>query len=190
MSNVIHLRMFDLILRCNLTYPFTSVYRGEKKAVKVLHDFTDSVIRERREELKEQISQRQRRRVSLENDLGMKKKMVLMDVLLQSTIDGQPLSNADIREEVDNFMFAGHDTTTSGIAFTLFCLAKHPRVQANVLKEIHEVMGEDKTTPMTLHMLNDLHYLDLVLKEVLRLYPPVPIIGRAIEEDLEISECR
>ena len=39
------------------------------------------------------------------DDIGGKKKMALLDLLLQSTVDEKPLSNDDIREEIDTFMF-------------------------------------------------------------------------------------
>lgn len=173
-----------MILRNNLTFPFSKAARQERKALKVLHEFTDSVIVARRKE----ILQQNKNMSSNTDDVGIKKKQALLDVLLQSTIDGKPLTNQDIREEVDTFMFEGHDTTTSGITFALYCLATHPEVQQKVVREIHDVIGEDKKTPVTLQMLNDLNYLDLVLKEVLRLYPSVPLFGRLIEEDTVISK--
>ncbi|KAJ8929253.1 hypothetical protein NQ314_018077, partial [Rhamnusium bicolor] len=55
-------------------------------------------------------------------DWGEKKKMDFLDILLQSSIDGEPLSREDIREE-------GHDTSSSAISFTVFLLANHPEVQ-------------------------------------------------------------
>lgn len=120
--------------------------------------------------------------------MGMKKKMVLLDVLLQSTIDGKPLTNEDIREEVDTFMFEGHDTTTSSVTFGLYCLAKHPEVQKKVLQEIHDVVGEDKSANHTQQKLNDMPYFDAVVKEALRLFSPVPFVARKMTEDVTIDE--
>ena len=58
-----------------------------------------------------------------------KKKIAFLDLLLQVKLtDGSKLSNADIREEVDTFMFEGHDTTTCSLAWTLFLIGHYPEV--------------------------------------------------------------
>lgn len=185
LTHVLHLRMFDDRLRYHLTFPFTKAARMERRALKVVHDASNSVIVARRKVLLENKSTG----TDGEQEDSTKKKQALLDILLQSTVDGQPLTNADIREEVDTFMFEGHDTTTSGISFALYCIAKHPEVQQKIVQEIQEVLGQDNDTTATLQLLNQLHYLDIVLKEVLRLYPSVPLNGRLIEKDIVISEC-
>ncbi|GBP03883.1 Cytochrome P450 4d2 [Eumeta japonica] len=53
-------------------------------------------------------------------------------------------SDEDIREEVDTFMFEGHDTTTSGIAFALYLIARHKEVQEKLVEEVKHVLGTDK----------------------------------------------
>lgn len=120
--------------------------------------------------------------------LGSKQRMALLDVLLQSTINGAALSNEDIREEVDTFMFEGHDTTTSGISFALYLISRHPAVQTKLVQEITQVLGTDKTKPVSYRELQDLKYLECVIKETLRLYPSVPAIGREIREDIVLGK--
>ncbi|XP_075168008.1 putative cytochrome P450 4d14 [Haematobia irritans] len=163
-------------------------YRHLKRCLKVMHDFTDNVIEERRNALQKSIDNgTYQQGTNTANEFGIKKRFAFLDVLLQSTVDGQPLSNEDIREEVDTFMFEGHDTTTSGISYTCYLLARHPEVQRKVLQEIQEVLGDDMGKPMTMQHLQELKYLDCVIKESLRLYPPVPMIGRLVEKDIELN---
>lgn len=151
-----------------------------------MHDFTENIIRERRETLvnnsKETTPEEE------VNFLGQKRRMALLDVLLQSTIDGAPLSDEDIREEVDTFMFEGHDTTTSAISFCLYEISRHPEVQQRLQQEIRDVLGEDRKSPVTLRDLGELKFMENVIKESLRLHPPVPMIGRWFAEDVEIRK--
>lgn len=86
--------------RINILFRCSRMYYRELKALKVLHGFTNSVIARRRSELMNSIQQ-----ANNENEFGIKNKTAFLDLLLRSTIDGQPLSNEDIREEVDTFMF-------------------------------------------------------------------------------------
>jgi cytochrome P450 family 4 len=85
-------------------------------------------------------------------------------------------------------IFQGHDTTTSGIAFCLYNLAKFPETQKKAFDEIRNVIGDDVNRPVSQNDLNNLNYLDLCIKESLRIYPSVPIYGRKIHENVEISE--
>lgn len=187
MSVIISNRLLNVLLRSKLIFKLFNQGRRQTEVLKILHGFTDSVIVARREELSNGLKDDKKENDS-ENDLGIKKKLALLDVLLQSTIGGKPLTNLDIREEVDTFMFEGHDTTTSAIAFCLYNLAKYPDTQQKAFDEIINVIGDDISQPTNLQQLNDLHYLELVIKETLRLYPSVPYFGRKILEDVEISE--
>uniref|UniRef100_A0A182KHA4 Uncharacterized protein n=1 Tax=Anopheles christyi TaxID=43041 RepID=A0A182KHA4_9DIPT len=187
-TNLVQIRLFNFLIRYEIFYRFSDNRRKQLEALKVLHGYTDSVIKSRREELnRASDSGSATERDVNDNDLGIKKKMAFLDMLLQSKIDGQPLTDLEIREEVDTFMFEGHDTTTSAISFLLQNLAKHPEIQQKVFDEVRNVVGDDRTRPVTIAMLNDMHYLDLVIKETLRLYPSVPMFGRKMMEDAEIN---
>uniref|UniRef100_A0A1B0EV31 Cytochrome n=1 Tax=Lutzomyia longipalpis TaxID=7200 RepID=A0A1B0EV31_LUTLO len=187
-TNVLHLRMFDFMLRPEPFFRLSKSYKRQKKALKVLHDFTDRVIVARRNDLmkkNEEHDENQNGQVG-DSGLGIKRKMAFLDVLLQATVDGKPLNNMDIREEVDTFMFEGHDTTTSGISFLLYSIALYPDVQRKVVEEIQDVFGTDTRVP-TMSDLSNLQYLDLVIKETMRLYPSVPIIGRRSKKEVTIN---
>uniref|UniRef100_T1GKH9 Cytochrome P450 n=1 Tax=Megaselia scalaris TaxID=36166 RepID=T1GKH9_MEGSC len=155
--------MFDVLYRYDFTYQFTKLAQEEKKALKVLHGFTDSIINSRREELVK------------------KGKSV-------SEIDGKPLNNSDIREEVDTFVFEGHDTTSSAIMFFFYNIANYPETQKKCFEEIVEVFGTDKNATIGYEELSKLHYIDLCVKETLRMFPSVPILGRKVNEECELIE--
>lgn len=76
------------------------MYKQQKNALKILHGFTDSVIQERRQKLVTQKNE-----TNDITDEGARNDKTFLDILLQGSIDGKPLSNLDIREEVDTFMF-------------------------------------------------------------------------------------
>ena len=62
---------------------------------------------------------------------GRKKRAAFLDLLLDAREAGAKLSDEDLREEVDTFMFEGHDTTTAGLCWAVFLLGTHPRMQVS-----------------------------------------------------------
>lgn len=162
MTHILFIRFFDAIKRIHFTYQFTEMCKREKKLIETLHKFTTKVIRERA-----------KFNETTKTGSESKRKLAFLDLLLQAKADGKPLDDEGIREEVDTFMFEGHDTTTSGIAFALLNLAKYPDIQEQVYEECRDVLGDKKST--TMQDLNQLNFLDLFIKESLRLYPAVII---------------
>jgi len=98
----------------------------------------------------------------------------VLSLLIDATDeDGQAaLTDLQIRDEVMTLLFAGHDTTTSTIAFMFYELARHPDVIARLIAEQDaQLAGNALPTPTQL-MGDGLPYLEQVLDETLRLYPP------------------
>jgi cytochrome P450 len=100
-----------------------------------------------------------------------------------SAIKPDPASDKVFRLEATNavktFLFAGHDTTSSTLAYCLYLLHHHPDVRAEIVQELKSVYGPD-LSPSTLgpsiianpHTTNSLPYLTAVIRETLRLFPP------------------
>ena len=65
-----------------------------------------------------------------------------MCVCVSQDDDGNGLTDEEIRAEVDTFMFEGHDTTASGIAWTLYHLACHPEHQELCRREVDSILSE------------------------------------------------
>lgn len=103
-------RMYHFLLRSDIFFKWSQLGKRNTKSIEILHRFSENVIAERRSELEkmkiDETLQNTNDDEQDNNDLGIKKKKAFLDVLLQSTgTDGKPLTNIDIREEVDTFMF-------------------------------------------------------------------------------------
>ncbi|XP_055325682.1 cytochrome P450 4d2-like [Sitodiplosis mosellana] len=155
----------------------------------IARDFAMQVIENRRKFLLQQNTANNSDSVDQE-DGGKAKAMCFVDTLLQSAIDGEPLSNEDILDQMHTLMIGGQDTTAFTISIALFLLSRHKHVQDQVYGEIKDVFGGEKNSPITYEQLLELKYMELVLKETLRLYPAVTIIGRNIDRDLKLDDGR
>ena len=87
----------------------------------------------RRQEIEEnEVLEKKQQKLLTEQNISLegKRKTAFLDLLLQVKLsDGSSLSNSDIQEEVDTFMFEGHDTTTCSLAWTIFLIGHYPKVQ-------------------------------------------------------------
>ena len=91
-----------------------------------------------------------------------------------------PMSRQEIRDQVLIFLLAGHETTSTALTFTIQLLGRHPDVQADVHREIAEVLGgrvvrADDVAKLAL--------TTMALKEAMRLYPPAYALGRLAEAE-------
>jgi cytochrome P450 len=98
---------------------------------------------------------------------------------------GEEFTDTEIRDQVMTLMFAGHDTSTSTLTFMLHELARHPEVTRRLHAEQDEVLGGE--SPTALQLEKEMPYLDMVLDEVLRLYPPAWIGPRRAVREYEFG---
>lgn len=84
--------------------------------------------------------------------------------------DGNSLSINEIKVQALLMLFAGHETTTSMLTSLCLVLAQHPDILDQAKKEQEKIHNTDI---LTLEQIKNMTYLDQVLKEVERLYPPV-----------------
>jgi len=183
-SEVIVQRNLRPWMHSDLTFYMSSLGRRFQHYLSILHGFTNKVIRERKDTLEAKGNDQEL--TEDEMFLGKKKRKAFLDLLIASSQGGKLLTDTEIREEVDTFMFEGHDTTTAGICWSLFLLGNYPEIQEKVAEELEDIFqGEDR--PTTMADLGEMKYLERVIKESLRLYPSVPFISRVLNEDIELE---
>lgn len=112
-----------------------------------------------------------------------RKELGPSDDLLGSLIDSG-LDDDLIRDQLLTMLIAGHDTSTALLAWALFLLGKHPEIMKRVQIEVDETVGDRIPT---VGQLENLSLLDCVVKETLRLYPPIHIGNRRTPEDTVVS---
>lgn len=101
----------------------------------------------------------------------------LLDMLLAANNETseRSLSNEMLRDEIMTLMLAGHETTAMLLTWTIYLLCRHSDVEMQLRKELNDVLG-GKSPGVT--DLPHLQFMDRVLQESMRLYPPVWIISR------------
>lgn len=165
-----------------------SGYRKQIDGVQCLRMFTDEIIERRRQQLLRGKEEREPEEPQLAEREQEPKRAALLDTLLQASLEGAPLPDAQIRDEVSTFIFEGHDTTTSAASFCLYLLSRHAAVQQRLFEELQAHYGADLSRAVVYSDFAALSYLHCVVKESLRLYPPIPAVGRCLENDLVVGE--
>jgi len=166
-------RMDSPIYKFDVLYNLSSVGKRYHEGIKDLHTYTAKIIEERKKKRSNEHFN--------ENEF-----VDFLDMLLKTQEESNGLTDEEIRDEVETFLFAGHDTTATSLAWLFYNLARHPEIQNKCREEINEVLMESDGKIRTDH-LNKLKYLTMCIKESLRLHSTVYNIGRKLDRDLEFT---
>lgn len=98
-----------------------------------------------------------------------------------------PRAPRQVREQVKTFLTAGHESSALALTWACLLLAAHPNIDARLGTELKDVLGNDTLRPADLPRLP---YLQAVVRETLRLYPPLWMTGRQALEQCEIAGHR
>lgn len=105
----------------------------------------------------------------------------------------QRISDEDILHNINTFMFAGSDTSSLSITWALYLLAIFPAIQTRLREELLSVSPAEPLKSLTndeisslYNIISELPYLDNVVKETLRLIPPVHSSIRVATQDDEV----
>nr|AVL92841.1 CYP450 [Locusta migratoria] len=212
MCDIIHQRTYKVWLRLEPIFRFVGMAKEQMQHLNIIHGLSSKVIKRKKEEfikrkespvsdnyyITEQeetdkeaqkgtyFDQSQGLKDDLDDDVGEKKRMAFLDLMIESAQNGAVISDAEIKEEVDTIMFEGHDTTAAASSFTLCILGIHQEIQKKVMDELYQIFG-DSDRPATFADTLEMKYLERVILETLRLYPPVPIIARQLKEDVKLA---
>lgn len=110
----------------------------------------------------------------------------MLSALMQAEDEGgAKLSHDELIGHAGVIFAAGHETSANGLAWTLFLLSQHPRITRELVEELD---GTLRGEAPTVEQLQNLKLLDGVVKESLRLFPPVPMNHRLAAQDCSLGQ--
>ncbi|XP_061488888.1 cytochrome P450 4A2-like isoform X2 [Rhineura floridana] len=173
-------RITSALLQNDLLYSWTPSGQRFKEACKLAHHHTEKVIEERKKSLQ---NERELEKIQ------KKRHLDFLDILLCAKDEnGVGLSDEDLRAEVDTFMFAGHDTTASGISWLLHSMAQHPEHQQRCREEIKDILGDREDIEWD--DFGKMTYTTMCIKESLRIYSPIPAVSRQLNKPITFFDGR
>ncbi|XP_072033186.1 uncharacterized protein [Amphiura filiformis] len=182
LTSLVFERVTTLPYHIDLIYHLTPSGWRWRRNCRVVHNYSTSVIKQRRQALSTGEYQKKEKE---------RKYMDFVDILLSAKDeDGKGLSDSEIQDEVDTFMFEGYDTTSSAVSFMLYNMARHPEYQQKCREEIDGLFRSKEDEVINWDDLTRLPFLTLCIKESLRLHPPVPVIMRKVGQPLTFKDGR
>jgi cytochrome P450 len=143
--------------------------KGRKRhAIRFLNETVDRIIRMRRTSGVDR------------NDL-----LSMLLLAVDEEGDGRGMSDHQARHEAMTLFLAGHDTTAAGLTWVGYILSTQPEVAEQAAREVDAALGGRVATYLDIPRLS---YLNQVVKETLRLYPPaIGVFTRQAVNDVEIG---
>ncbi|KAK7498803.1 hypothetical protein BaRGS_00009895 [Batillaria attramentaria] len=107
--------------------------------------------------------------------------------LISHMVAAQTFTREEIIDNVTETFMGGVDTVANGVSFLFYLLSKNESAQSKLRAEVDNVLG---TRECTMNDLQAMPYVKAVVKETMRLFPPIPINARVTQEDVVISNYR
>ncbi|KAF0509104.1 cytochrome P450 [Gigaspora margarita] len=148
--------------------------REVRRCIKIIEKFSLKLVKERREFFREG------------KPIG-KDLLSLLVSINENLPEVEKMSDTELQYQIMTFLTAGHETTSSATSWSLYLLAQYPEIQNRLRKELIEAFPDPDFEP-TFDEINSLEYLDCVIKESMRIVPPVPIITRTPTRDDVLQE--
>eukprot|EP01080_Neovahlkampfia_damariscottae_P006141 gene6141-10149_t len=156
----------------------TDLFSNIKKALPALITHNFDSLESTKETIKQiEIWEKLRSSLITESKKRIQEKIIdsssfsMLDMMVESLMEhdeDERMTEQEIADNIGIFFLAGHETTASALAFGVQVIAKYPEIQSKLRKEMIETI--EHIDPQSIE---NLPYLTMFIKEVLRMYPPI-----------------
>ncbi|KAG5888996.1 hypothetical protein JTB14_033926 [Gonioctena quinquepunctata] len=172
MYTLIHARMVKVWLHNDFMFRFSSNYDEQERGKEIVFGFIEKVLCDAK---------------NMDHGEDQSYQPIIRQLLDIQKKQPNFATDEEMMHHLITLYTASEDTITSIVSFTLVLLGMYPNIQNNVINEIHNIMDNGKLE-LQESQLNKFDYLDMVIKDVLRLFPIAAFIVRKAEEDFEIEK--
>ncbi|KAM6157229.1 cytochrome P450 3A9-like [Erethizon dorsatum] len=169
---------FDPLFLLVVFFPFLTPVLDALNISMFPRDVTDFIKKSVKRMKESRLKEKQKHRVDF-------LQLMINSQNSKDTGSHKALSDLELVAQSIIFIFGGYETTSSTLSFIMYALATHPDVQKKLQQEIDTILPNK--TPATYDVLIQMDYLDMVVNEILRLYPVTGRLERACKKDVEIN---
>lgn len=146
LGHIILSRSFNPILFNEFIFSLTKRGRESKKALKIIQGFTDGVIERRKAAIEKAIEDEQERGKNDDDDYDKKREPFLDTLIREHLREPLQFTLLNIRDEVETFMFEGHDTTAWGVIWAVYIIGLYPECQQRIHFEVDSLYEAQNLT--------------------------------------------
>ncbi|XP_075535440.1 cytochrome P450 4V2-like [Dermacentor variabilis] len=185
---LVSMRIFQPWTWLDELYFLTHNGRLFRESLRKIEDIVYGVMNRRKDEL-QKLSNHTADGAALQKNRDGSGSLFMDSLLLAHMKEPSSYTLDDVRKDADFMMFAGSDSSSCAISWSLYILGLHADIQRKVQEELDFVFGDRANTECTQEDLKRLQYMECCIKETLRLFPPFPYIGKILDQDMTLDGC-
>ncbi|KAF7998237.1 hypothetical protein HCN44_009635 [Aphidius gifuensis] len=177
---LLHMRMMKVWLHPDFIFKRTKMGEEQEQALNIVHGLIDNVICRKKKEY-----MAIERGVIDRNEL----KVSLLDQLIDHAMKNKSMDDLELRYEIYTVYIAAQDTVAVIASFALLMLAIHQNIQDKLRKEIYDILGDDDDDDIDEIHIQKFKYLDMIIRETIRMYPIAPLMVRKTTGEIKLETC-
>ncbi|XP_023210869.1 cytochrome P450 4C1-like [Centruroides sculpturatus] len=167
----------------------SKIGKNYKRDVEIIHRFDEKLFKGKKENFVKKMQQQPSLNKETHNEEKpkIKTKQRIIDALLDLHVKQGLISEEDVIGDMEGVIFGGHDSTSHALSWTFYFLGRFHEIQEKLYLELQEIFKNDMKRDITIDDLTKMTYLECVIKESIRIYPPFPFIARKNPTEMKIS---